>query len=355
MILITLFFFAAAFNNDVPFQQAYLNNYAEIAKQEMKKSGIPASIKLAQGMLESNYGRSELATLANNHFGIKCGNSWAGKGFYRKDDDYDRKGQLIKSCFRVFSNAKESYSAHSDFITDPNKAYRYGFLFNLPKNDYKAWAHGLKSAGYATDPSYPDKLIYIIEKYELYLFDNEVLSIIVDESLTSATNTLTEKKSNISPPPAESITTHKKPKVRTVYSNKRIAINVNNGSRYTMGKEGEIAESFANRVGLSLGDIIMFNDHLNYPTDSLDAETPIYLEHKNRDFKGDQLYHLLKKGETLSMISQKYGIRLSTLHTLNRISKNAEPIAGEKISLKHKVKSSKRPKCKRKEVDQFIF
>lgn len=355
MILIALFFFASAFNNDVPFQEVYLNNYAEIAKKEMKNSGIPASIKLAQGMLESNYGRSELATVANNHFGIKCGSSWAGKGYYRKDDDYNRKGQLMKSCFRVFSNAEESYSAHSDFITDPNKAYRYGFLFDLPKNDYKAWAHGLKSAGYATDPSYPDKLIFIIEKYELYLYDIEVLSELEEGTLASAPKSFNEKNSEASPPPAESIETYAKPKVRRVYSNKRVAINVNNGSRYTLGKDGETAESFANRVGLPLGDIIMFNDHLNYPTDSLDAETPIYLEHKNRDFEGDQLYHLVKKGETLSMISQKYGIRLSTLHTLNRISKNAEPIAGEKVSLKHKVKASKRPKCKRKEVDQFIF
>ena len=356
MILIALFLFITGSVNDVPFQEVYLNSYSEIAKKEMVKSGIPASIKLAQGMLESNYGRSELATKANNHFGIKCGNSWAGKGYYRKDDDYNRKGQLMKSCFRVFADAEESYSAHSAFIADPKKEYRYGFLFDLPKNDYKAWAHGLKSAGYATDPSYPDKLIYIIEKYKLYQYDNEVLGSTEDtEILASVTEGNKKKSSRILPPPAESIESYKKPKVRKVYSNKRIAIEVNNGTRYTFGQEGESVELFAQRVGLPIGDIIMYNDHIKYPTDELNPEIPVYLEKKNRDFDGKQLYHLVAEGESLAFISQKYGIRLNTLHTLNRIPKSGEPLPGEIVNLKYKVKSSKKPKCRRKQVEEFIF
>jgi len=148
----------------------YIDKYKEIAQSEMQRVGIPASIKLAQGILESNSGRSTLAQKANNHFGIKCGKYWEGPTFHREDDDYIN-GKLIKSCFRKFNNAEHSYSAHSDFLTNPGSQYRYGFLFELDPYDYVSWAHGLKSAGYATDPKYADKIITVIEKYKLYLYD----------------------------------------------------------------------------------------------------------------------------------------------------------------------------------------
>lgn len=159
---------AKSLNSD-PITQ-YISQYKEIAKSEMDRTGIPASIKMAQGILESNSGRSTLAVKAKNHFGIKCGNYWEGGTFYREDDDY-AKGKLIKSCFRKFDNSYSSYIAHSDFLLNPGSQYRYGFLFELDPYDYKAWAHGLKKSGYATDPTYADKLIGIIEKYELYLLD----------------------------------------------------------------------------------------------------------------------------------------------------------------------------------------
>ena len=144
----------------------YINLYKDLAVAEMIRTGIPASIKLAQAMLESNCGRSELACKANNHFGIKCGNDWNGNHFKKEDDDYE-DGQLVKSCFREFRTVYDSYVAHSDFLTDPAKSARYGFLFDLKTTDYQGWANGLSRAGYATDPQYANRLISLIEKYHL--------------------------------------------------------------------------------------------------------------------------------------------------------------------------------------------
>jgi flagellum-specific peptidoglycan hydrolase FlgJ len=144
---------------------AYIDTYSNIAKEEMLQYGIPASITLAQGILESGAGRGELTNKANNHFGIKCHTTWTGEKVYHDDDE---KGE----CFRKYKDAKYSFRDHSLFLTQRN---RYQDLFKLRKDDYKGWAKGLKKAGYATDPKYPDKLIGIIEKNQLYRYDEEVL------------------------------------------------------------------------------------------------------------------------------------------------------------------------------------
>ena len=141
----------------------YVKTYAEVAQQEMKSYDIPASITLAQGILESGMGYSRLATQANNHFGIKCHKEWKGKRIYH-DDDKKRE------CFRVYKDPRKSYRDHSLFLTSRS---RYDFLFDIKKNDYKAWAKGLKKAGYATDPKYPDKLISLIERYRLDSYDHK--------------------------------------------------------------------------------------------------------------------------------------------------------------------------------------
>lgn len=138
----------------------YIETFKDVAIAEMNAYGIPASIKLAQGIIESGSGSSSLAKYANNHFGIKCTADWKGKAYYKDDDKSD-------DCFRVYKDAKESYKDHSEFL----KRKRYGFLFELDKNDYKNWAIGLKTAGYATNPKYPDLLIGLIEKYKLYQYD----------------------------------------------------------------------------------------------------------------------------------------------------------------------------------------
>ncbi len=339
---------------DSKIMDAYLQSYADVAKAEMRRTGIPASIKLAQGMLESDYGRSALANKANNHFGIKCGNDWDGKSYYIKDDDYSKQGDLLKSCFRVFESPMESYIAHSEFITNPKKAYRYGSLFELPVDDYTAWAYGLKNAGYATDSKYPEKLIFIIEKYNLHQYDLEVLG---DGYRKKDQNDVVIQESK-NKPKAQEIENDYRPK--TASSNeskngKRIDIKVINNSRYVLPWAGETTEDLANRVGISVDDILAYNDHILYPSDKTPINIPVYLEQKNRDFKGPIEVHVVKEGETIDDISQLYGVRVNTLLTLNRIGKNGTPLAGEKINLKTKVKGSHKPKSKRKERSRFVF
>ncbi len=139
---------------------SYIDAFKAIAIEEMNRYGIPASITLAQGILESGSGSSDLAKYANNHFGIKCTSDWKGKAYYKDDDNKD-------DCFRVYKDPRESYKDHSEFL----KRKRYAGLFELDKNDYRNWAIGLKSAGYATNPKYPDLLINLIDKYQLYQYD----------------------------------------------------------------------------------------------------------------------------------------------------------------------------------------
>ncbi len=143
----------------------YIDNYSAIAKEEMVQYGIPASITLAQGILESGAGRAELSKKSNNHFGIKCHKGWTGESVYHDDDE-------LQECFRKYKDPKYSFRDHSLFLTERS---RYKDLFSYKKDDYKSWAKGLRKAGYATDPKYPQKLISIVEKYELYTFDDEVL------------------------------------------------------------------------------------------------------------------------------------------------------------------------------------
>lgn len=139
---------------------SYIDQFKDVAIEEMNRYGIPASITLAQGIIESGSGNSSLAKYANNHFGVKCTSDWGGKGYYKDDD-------ARNDCFRVYKDARESYKDHSEFL----KRKRYSFLFELDKNDYKNWAYGLKQAGYATNPKYPELLINMIEKYQLYKYD----------------------------------------------------------------------------------------------------------------------------------------------------------------------------------------
>lgn len=159
--------------NDIVLQ--YIEQYKTIAINEMQRVGIPASIKMAQAIIESNSGQSTLARQSNNHFGIKCGSNWTGPEVYREDDDYEN-GLLIRSCFRAFDDPVQSFFEHSDFLSNP-KSNRYKPLFELDPYDFKAWAYGLKSAGYATDPNYPQKLIDVIEKYQLYELDLGIITI----------------------------------------------------------------------------------------------------------------------------------------------------------------------------------
>ncbi|MBK9737386.1 MAG: glucosaminidase domain-containing protein [Saprospiraceae bacterium] len=155
------------FNPDIAASE-YISYYKDLAIVEMYRSGIPASITLAQGLHESNYGTSKLATEANNHFGIKCKTYWTGRTYYHKDDDFNKKGQLIESCFRAYESDIDSYIDRSNYLMQTE---RYKALFDYDKTAYSDWAFGLKYCGYATDENYATKLIEKIEKYHLYKYD----------------------------------------------------------------------------------------------------------------------------------------------------------------------------------------
>lgn len=168
----------------------YVFLYKDIAMSNMKKYGIPASIILAQGILESGAGQGHLAKTANNHFGIKCYTDWKGETTNHDDD-------ASQECFRKYKNPEESYQDHADIVS---KRKRYAALFDLPKGDYKAWAKGLRAAGYATDPNYPEKLIGYIERYQLYQYDNKVLGkdFVLDKNQNPpvSSKTVTDIKTN---------------------------------------------------------------------------------------------------------------------------------------------------------------
>ena len=163
----------AASNNPSAKEEAaldYIEKHKELAIIEMYRSGVPASITIAQALLESNYGKSDLAVHANNHFGIKCKSYWNGMKYYHKDDDLDDDGNLINSCFREYESVFDSYIDHSNFLM--HTSY-YRHLFDLSQKDYQNWAKGLKKAGYATDPDYAEKLIRFIERFDLGKLDEQ--------------------------------------------------------------------------------------------------------------------------------------------------------------------------------------
>ncbi len=157
-------------------KQAYVKKYSWLAIEEMRRTGIPASIKLAQAIVESHSGTSPLAKEANNHFGLKCGKEWTGKTMFRLDDDRDANGFLIESCFQSYTTIRESYMRHSDHLLNPAKMDRYGYLFALDVLDYRAWAEGLQKGGYSTNPLYAQILVQTIDELALREYDLRVLN-----------------------------------------------------------------------------------------------------------------------------------------------------------------------------------
>ena len=286
--------------------EIYIETFKEIAISEMERTGIPASIKLAQGLLESGAGKSTLSREAKNHFGIKCGGSWTGKTYKHKDDDYVN-GKLIKSCFRKFNSAHESYIAHSDFLQTQR---RYATLFDLSKQDYYSWAKGLKKAGYATDPAYAQKLIDLIEKYQLYLHDDAALGYEI------ADNDKGEKK----------------------------------------GKKKDISKPDNNQ-----SDIAEVDTPKETSRGRAKSRRPSS-KNTSRSRKGsDKVTHKVRQGETIASIAESYGLDATVVRLRNRIPKDAEPLPGEKIHLRKKFSVFKRPKFTRSVSEdvaiqeEFIF
>lgn len=272
----------------------YIDKYSDIAIKEMKRTGVPASITLAQGILESNAGQSVLATKGNNHFGIKCHNDWKGKTM-KMDDN------APKECFRVYPNAEASFRDHSDFLRSRD---RYKSLFELKQTDYKGWARGLKKAGYATDPGYADKLITLIEDYELYRFDKGV-KVSVKPPLEIEEPKVVQLELRPGMKYQESVTFST---ARKVYSQ--------NGVPFVYSEAGETYASIAASNGLFLKELLKFNDHEQEL--ALEPGTMVYLARKKAQGPvGVNKYVVEKDGETLRDIAQRFGIRYAALQKLN--------------------------------------
>lgn len=280
----------------------YINKYKDIAISEMNRSGVPASIKLAQGILESGAGLSDLATEANNHFGIKCHKEWIGPSV-TKDDD------AANECFRKYEHAHQSFVDHTNFLTSRP---RYADLFKLPITDYKGWAYGLKAAGYATNPKYPELLIKRIEDYELHKYDQGFTGLIG----LAANNPNPEQAiqpNNIVPQPIQ--------KAGKWYQNGVLVIKTDNE---------ETLLGLANRLNIHPYKLQRLNDF--EPDYISKAGDLVYLKAKKK--KGPVVSHIVQQTESIAQISQMYGVRKSSLLKYNNLVEGEEPEAGTVIFLK---------------------
>ena len=337
--------------------QKYIQRYQNIAVDEMHRTGIPASIKLGQAIIESNYGRSTLSTKSNNHFGIKCKKGWQGQKYYHKDDDRDKKGRLIKSCFRVYANVEASFVDHSEFLM---KRDRYAFLFTFDQKDYKLWARGLKSAGYATAKGYDEKLIKVIEANNLHQYDlipnphveivlnhtfeeGEDLDIIGENTkpiiLDGETDTTTSDLL-VPPPPINTDYQPEQPEERiSLFPKQEKAIFYVNKVKAT-AENGYSLEDIAKVHKVSIKRLLKYND-LESVEDKLLYGQYIFLKKKKKSYKQGSSQHTVKEGETMYSIAQLYGIKLKSLLKRNRLEKGQEPAKGEIIRLKgRKVKKA---------------
>ncbi|MFW5792924.1 MAG: glucosaminidase domain-containing protein [Bacteroidota bacterium] len=279
----------------------YIDSYKDIAMEEMRKHGIPASIKLAQGILESGFGNSDLAQIGKNHFGVKC-HKWNGKTFNKDDDERDE-------CFRAYDDPLQSWRDHSEFLTTRK---RYEFLFNLKPDDYKGWAKGLQKAGYATNRNYPKLLIRIIEENELYKYDKQVLKKGI------AKNNKGKSTVNIADPDDFS----------PVALNREVLMN--NRIRYVIALRGDTPESIAKEFEMREWQIYKYNDLER--TEALVPGQIVYLQPKRR--RAEVKEYIVKPGETVLDISQKFGVKTKSIYRRNDLEKGSEPNPGDTLILR---------------------
>lgn len=278
--------------------QTYINQYRDLAIEQMLKFKIPASITLAQGLLESGAGYSELATKGNNHFGIKC-HGWTGRKTYHDDDE-------AQECFRAYNNVYESYEDHSLLLS---RQPRYRSLFSLDVDDYKGWAHGLKKCGYATSPTYAQKLIGIIELYKLQQYDK-----------AKKYDRFMESRAYKDSPSAKGGIQH--------------PIHRYNKNYYIVVKQGDTFRSLGKELGLSYRKIAKYNERNK--RDKLVVGETIYLKKKQK--KADKTYknrpHTVKPGESMYSIAQYYGMRVKSLYKKNGLSPDYVPKVGDKLRVR---------------------
>ncbi|MDR1356294.1 MAG: glucosaminidase domain-containing protein [Tannerellaceae bacterium] len=286
-----------------PAYAEYVKQYSAMAVAQEEKHGVPASITLAQGLLESGAGRSELARKSNNHFGIKCNTEWRGGKVYFDDD-------AKNECFRKYNSVGDSYEDHSLFLAGRP---RYANLFNLNPKDYRGWAKGLQQSGYATDPAYANRLIKLIEDYQLYRYDGGKAAMKEAKAEKSAVKKKAKKEKQ---PP---------------FIVKRPVQNTG-GLDYIYAVDDDNFGRLVEDTGLTVDEIMLFNE---MPEDfPLRKGDIIYLEKKKTKAAKPDYDHVVQIGESMHSISQKYGMRVKNLYKLNKKSEEYVPVEGDVLRLR---------------------
>ncbi len=304
-------------------REEYIERYKSIAVAQMERYGIPASITMAQGILESDSGNSRLSLESNNHFGIKCKKNWTGPRVYHDDDEKDE-------CFRAYESVEASYHDHAVFLdTQP----RYDSLFAYPSTDYKSWARGLKAAGYATAPDYAQRLIRIIEYYNLHLLDSPTdgerlyaasKGKTLEESSRSASQSSLAIGGYLIDPDNYRV---------TINSHEGYNVYTTNGVHYVLAKEDDSYENIGSKFRLSAGNLRKFNDVKGRRTRPAHGEV-VFIERKKKAWDGNARHHLCRQGETAASVAQSYGIRTRSLEKLNGLKSGAVLAAGQELRIK---------------------
>jgi LysM repeat protein len=300
----------------------YINTWKELAMTEMQRTGVPAAITLAQGIHESMAGKSDLSKRSNNHFGIKCKSDWTGEKVYHDDD---ARGE----CFRSYPNADQSYIDHSDFLRN---GARYGFLFKLDPSDYKEWAHGLKKAGYATNPRYAHILIKYIEEYNLHQYTLIAMGTMKREEekawvAKNPNQPIRELETVVTPPVDAPVPAEAEPEVEKNYPTGQFTIN---NTKVIYAKGGTSLLVLANEHNISLGRLLDFNDLKQ--EDVLIKSQLLFLQRKRK--MGATEFHTVQPNETLYDIAQAEGIRLESLLEYNFLQQHMLPAVGENLFLR---------------------
>ncbi len=311
---------ATASAQDRTTKQEYINKYKQLAIDDMETYGIPASIKMAQALLESDAGNSRLAREGNNHFGIKCKKEWTGETIHHDDD-------APQECFRKYASAAQSFRDHSEFL---DRSPRYQSLFDLDPLDYKGWAYGLKAAGYATNPKYPELLIKLIEDNKLYLLDKGETPEVA--AVTPTPEPVVETPAEV---PAEVPVVAKVDVdnyVLALYNRGGYDIYLNNGCEFVIAAEGDNIFSLAESLSISEKRLRKMNDMA--ADGDFTSGDMVYIKPKAKRSENGHLLHTVREGETLHSIAQTYGIRMRKLASLNNLTKDGSVFAGQQLKLR---------------------
>mgnify|MGYP001543359803 FL=1 len=307
-------------------REEYIDRYKSIAVAHMERYGIPASITMAQGILESDCGNSRLSIMSNNHFGIKCKRNWTGEKVYHDDD---AKGE----CFRSYPTVEASYQDHAEFLdTQP----RYDSLFAYSPTDYKSWARGLKAAGYATAPDYAQRLCRIIEEAQLFLLDQpdgeRLYASRSGRKITDPEGWFTDQTSMERTADASPAVDPDNYRV-TINAHNGYNVYATNGVHYVLAKENDTFENIGRKFRLSPRNLRKFNDLKDKKAQPMPHEV-VYIERKKKRWEGNAHTHICRQGETAYAVGQSYAIRTRSIEKLNKLRPGDTLEQGRQIRIK---------------------